>query len=150
MLKLIRNGIMKRSVLVMAAFVSESPVVNCLSSCSPPFFGLFPQTRVDGFSPDTPPSWHLCSQVFSFLITSMLFSPYCCNLNFLIFLQVWSSSPFCHKGALEWLQAMWSESEIYVQMLGLLSCQGPPSPLPLGYWEFLLWTLQSLLVTWFL
>lgn len=151
MLKLIRNGIMKRFVLAMAAVVSESPA-TCdqlpLSSCSPPFFGWFPQTNLDG-----------CSLLDTFVLRfSPLLSPPsppplipiplgCCNLNFLSSYQVWSDFSFCPKGVLEWLQAMWSEPGIYVQSW---ACY--PARLPCHHChsatEFLWWTPQSLLVTW--
>lgn len=156
MLKLVRNGIMKRFVLEMAAFVSESPA-TCdplpRSSCSPPFFGLFPQTSLGGcflldtfvlrFSPflslpssppPTPPHTHIHA--------------HCWNLNFLSSYQVWTDFPFRPKGVLEWLQAITEWVRNLCPVAGLVILAGSPSPLPLGHWELLLLTLQSLLVTW--
>lgn len=129
----------------MAAFVSESPATYDqlpFPSCSLLIWQIL---MVFLLTPYFPPSCHLCSQVFSSLVTSSLFFfSSCCHLNFLSSYQVWSDFPFCHKRVLEWLRAIWSESEIYVQALGLLSCQAPLSPLPLDFWEFWLSTLRSL------
>ena len=118
---------MRRFVLVMAAWVSGSPatsdqLINCLSLLAA-LFSLAHFLRqilmVFPLTPDFPPSWHLCSQVFSSLVASMSTTPprNCCHLNFLSCYQFGSGFPFCRKGVLEWLQAIWSESEIHVQML---------------------------------
>lgn len=156
MLKLIRNRIMKKICLSNGSFcIWKSCQLWSIAFLfvQPPYLA-----NLDGFSTDTllfpflPPlfscfllSCHLYS-VFLFFC----FFPSCCHLNFLFSCQVWSDFPFCHKGVLEWLWAIWSESEIYIQALDLLSWQAPLSPLPLDFWEFLLSTPQSLLVTWFL
>lgn len=118
----------------MTAFVSESPATYDqlpLSSCSPPYLAYFLRQILMCFFPPLtpyfPPSCHLCSQVFSSFVTSIpLFFPPATTSTFYLPTMFDQFSLFCHKGVLEWLQAIWSKSEIYVQSLGLLSLPGSP------------------------
>lgn len=103
MLKLIRNGIMKRFVLLMAAFVSGRPATYDglpLSPCSLPMWPVFSRPLLDGFFPLTPyfpPSCHLCSQAFSSLIASILSFPLLPHLNFYLPAKFHQVFPFVIK-----------------------------------------------------